>query len=72
MSLTFSGLYAGLTLKLLQSVLTAAFMFVAQRRIYELVKYVSKCTVTYHPKLTTYLQLMNLSVRKRKAIARLG
>lgn len=72
MSLTFSGLYAGLTLKLLQSVLTAAFMFVAQRRIYELVKYVSKCIVAYHPKLTTYLQLMSLSVRKRKAIARLG
>lgn len=47
-------------------------MFVAQRRIYELVKYVSKCTVTYHPELTTYLQLMNLSIRKRKAIARLG
>lgn len=33
-----SGLYAGLLPKLLQSVLTAAFMFVAQRRIYELVK----------------------------------
>ncbi|WVN86351.1 uncharacterized protein L203_101514 [Cryptococcus depauperatus CBS 7841] len=33
-----SGLYAGLSLKLLQSVLTAAFMFVAQRRIYEFVK----------------------------------
>ncbi|TYJ52460.1 hypothetical protein B9479_006935 [Cryptococcus floricola] len=33
-----NGLYAGLGLKLLQSVLTAAFMFVAQRRIYEFVK----------------------------------
>ncbi|WRT67504.1 uncharacterized protein IL334_004476 [Kwoniella shivajii] len=33
-----SGLYAGLGPKLLQSVLTAAFMFVAQRRIYEFVK----------------------------------
>ncbi|WWC89668.1 uncharacterized protein L201_004593 [Kwoniella dendrophila CBS 6074] len=33
-----SGLYAGLGAKLLQSVLTAAFMFVAQRRIYEYVK----------------------------------
>ena len=33
-----SGLYAGLGPKLLQSALTAAFMFVAQRRIYELVK----------------------------------
>jgi len=33
-----SGLYAGLLPKLLQSVLTAAFMFVAQRRIYESVK----------------------------------
>jgi len=33
-----SGLYAGLLPKLLQSVLTAAFMFVAQRRIYEFVK----------------------------------
>ncbi|RSH93758.1 hypothetical protein EHS25_006406 [Saitozyma podzolica] len=33
-----SGLYAGLRPKLLQSVLTAAFMFVAQRRIYEAVK----------------------------------
>ncbi|WWC69079.1 uncharacterized protein I206_103015 [Kwoniella pini CBS 10737] len=32
------GLYAGLGPKLLQSVLTAAFMFVAQRRIYEFVK----------------------------------
>ena len=32
------GLYAGLLPKLLQSVLTAAFMFVAQRRIYEAVK----------------------------------
>jgi hypothetical protein len=32
------GLYAGLRPKLLQSVLTAAFMFVAQRRIYEAVK----------------------------------
>ncbi|OCF32094.1 solute carrier family 25 (peroxisomal adenine nucleotide transporter), member 17 [Kwoniella heveanensis BCC8398] len=37
-----SGLYAGLGPKLLQSVLTAAFMFVAQRRIYEFVKRVSK------------------------------
>ncbi|CAD6565929.1 MAG: hypothetical protein TREMPRED_001919 [Tremellales sp. Tagirdzhanova-0007] len=38
--LTFdlTGLYAGLLPKLLQSVLTAAFMFVAQRRIYEAVK----------------------------------
>lgn len=72
MSLAFSGLYAGLTLKLLQSVLTAAFMFVAQRRIYELVKYVSKCTVTYNTKLTTYLQLLSLSVRKRKAVLALG
>ncbi|WVQ90436.1 hypothetical protein IAS59_004216 [Cryptococcus gattii] len=50
-----SGLYAGLTLKLLQSVLTAAFMFAAQRRIYVLVKY-----------------LLNLSVRKRKAVVALG
>lgn len=33
-----SGLYAGLLPKLLQSMLTAAFMFVAQRRIYEAVK----------------------------------
>lgn len=33
-----AGLYAGLLPKLLQSVLTAAFMFVAQRRIYEAVK----------------------------------
>ncbi|WVR05496.1 hypothetical protein IAU60_002514 [Kwoniella sp. DSM 27419] len=33
-----AGLYAGLGPKLLQSVLTAAFMFVAQRRIYEFVK----------------------------------
>ncbi|WVF71817.1 hypothetical protein IAT40_006625 [Kwoniella sp. CBS 6097] len=33
-----SGLYAGLGPKLIQSVLTAAFMFVAQRRIYEFVK----------------------------------
>ncbi|WVW82682.1 hypothetical protein I302_104693 [Kwoniella bestiolae CBS 10118] len=33
-----SGLYAGLGPKLLQSVLTAAFMFVAQRRIYEFVR----------------------------------
>ncbi|EIW69688.1 hypothetical protein TREMEDRAFT_62557 [Tremella mesenterica DSM 1558] len=33
-----AGLYAGLGPKLLQSVLTAAFMFVAQRRIYESVK----------------------------------
>jgi len=33
-----SGLYAGLLPKLLQSVLTAAFMFVAQRRIFEAVK----------------------------------
>ncbi|ORY22563.1 mitochondrial carrier domain-containing protein [Naematelia encephala] len=33
-----SGLYAGLLPKLIQSVLTAAFMFVAQRRIYEAVK----------------------------------
>jgi hypothetical protein len=36
--LTSTGLYAGLLPKLLQSVLTAAFMFVAQRRIYEAVK----------------------------------
>lgn len=33
-----SGIYAGLLPKLLQSVLTAAFMFVAQRRIFEAVK----------------------------------
>ncbi|RSH81834.1 uncharacterized protein EHS24_008029 [Apiotrichum porosum] len=33
-----SGLYAGIGPKLLQSALTAAFMFVAQRRIYEAVK----------------------------------
>ncbi|WVQ79808.1 hypothetical protein IAT38_001908 [Cryptococcus sp. DSM 104549] len=33
-----TGLYAGLVPKLLQSMLTAAFMFVAQRRIYEFVK----------------------------------
>ncbi|KAK4689127.1 solute carrier family 25 (peroxisomal adenine nucleotide transporter), member 17, partial [Tremellales sp. Uapishka_1] len=33
-----AGLYAGLLPKLLQSVLTAAFMFVAQRRVYEAVK----------------------------------
>ncbi|TXT13597.1 hypothetical protein VHUM_00964 [Vanrija humicola] len=33
-----SGLYAGLGPKLLQSALTAAFLFVAQRRIYEAVK----------------------------------
>lgn len=33
-----SGLYAGIGPKLLQSALTAAFMFVAQRRIFELVK----------------------------------
>ncbi|GMK54097.1 hypothetical protein CspeluHIS016_0106830 [Cutaneotrichosporon spelunceum] len=32
------GVYAGLGPKLLQSALTAAFMFVAQRRLYELVK----------------------------------
>lgn len=32
------GVYAGLGPKLLQSALTAAFMFVAQRRIYEVVK----------------------------------
>lgn len=32
------GLYAGLLPKLLQSMLTAAFMFVAQRRIFEAVK----------------------------------
>jgi hypothetical protein len=36
-----AGLYAGLLPTLLQSVLTAAFMFVAQRRVYELVKKVS-------------------------------
>lgn len=47
-------------------------MFVAQRRIYELVKYVSKCTVTYNTKLTTYLQLLSLSVRKRKAVLALA
>lgn len=33
-----TGLYAGIGPKLLQSALTAAFMFVAQRRIYEAVK----------------------------------
>ncbi|KAL1410956.1 hypothetical protein Q8F55_001899 [Vanrija albida] len=33
-----SGLYSGLGPKLLQSALTAAFLFVAQRRIYEAVK----------------------------------
>lgn len=33
-----AGLYAGLGPKLLQSALTAAFMFVAQRRIFEFVK----------------------------------
>lgn len=33
-----SGLYAGIGTKLLQSVLTASFLFVAQRRIFELVK----------------------------------
>lgn len=32
------GLYAGVGTKLLQSVLTASFLFVAQRRIFELVK----------------------------------
>lgn len=32
------GVYAGLGPKLLQSALTAAFMFVAQRRIFEFVK----------------------------------
>ncbi|ORX33298.1 mitochondrial carrier [Kockovaella imperatae] len=32
------GLYAGLVPKLVQSVLTAAFMFVAQRRIYEMLR----------------------------------
>lgn len=32
------GLYAGIGPKLLQSTLTAAFMFVTQRRIFELVK----------------------------------
>ena len=35
------GLYAGLQPKLLQSALTAAFMFVAQRRLYETIKSVS-------------------------------
>lgn len=35
-----SGLYAGLLPKLIQSMLTAAFLFVAQRRIFEMVKLV--------------------------------
>nr|ODN91664.1 solute carrier family 25 (peroxisomal adenine nucleotide transporter), member 17 [Cryptococcus depauperatus CBS 7855] len=43
-----SGLYAGLSLKLLQSVLTAAFMFVAQRRIYEFVKKVLVIPISTH------------------------
>nr|ODN91870.1 solute carrier family 25 (peroxisomal adenine nucleotide transporter), member 17 [Cryptococcus depauperatus CBS 7841] len=43
-----SGLYAGLSLKLLQSVLTAAFMFVAQRRIYEFVKKVLVMPISTH------------------------
>ena len=36
-----TGMYAGLSAKLIQSVLTAAFMFVAQRRLYEAIKTVS-------------------------------
>jgi hypothetical protein len=40
-ALTSIGLYAGLLPKLIQSVLTAAFMFVMQRRIYSAVKTVS-------------------------------
>jgi hypothetical protein len=40
-SLTTPGLYAGIGTKLLQSVLTASFLFVAQRRIFEFVKKVS-------------------------------
>lgn len=36
------GLYAGIGTKLLQSVLTASFLFVAQRRVFELVKRVSR------------------------------
>jgi len=35
-----NGLYAGLLPKLIQSMLTAAFLFVAQRRIFEAVKLV--------------------------------
>lgn len=57
-----SGLYAGLLPKLLQSVMTAAFMFVAQRRIYEMVKGVSQTFGAGHVTLTLtarhYLQLL--------------
>lgn len=33
-----AGLYRGIGAKLLQSVMTAAFLFVAQRRVFEVVK----------------------------------
>jgi hypothetical protein len=36
-----AGLYKGIQAKLMQSVLTAAFLFVAQRRVFQLVKTVS-------------------------------
>lgn len=49
------GLYAGLLPKLLQSVLTAAFMFVAQRRIYEMVKSVSPSHVLHFPRVPVLL-----------------
>ena len=39
--LDFAGLYKGIQAKLMQSVLTAAFLFVAQRRVFQLVKTVS-------------------------------
>jgi adenine nucleotide transporter 17 len=50
-----NGLYAGLLPKLLQSMLTAAFLFVAQRRIFEAVKMVRITGIGDRQRLTTRL-----------------
>jgi hypothetical protein len=63
------GLYAGLLPKLLQSVLTAAFMFVAQRRIYEIVKGVSSQRPTRDSRVADP-QMLLVAAEKRALAAR--
>lgn len=44
------GIYKGVGNKLLQSVLTAALLFVGQKKIYEVIKKVSTRFYSVHPK----------------------
>lgn len=54
------GLYKGILSKVIQSVLTAAILFVSQRRIYELVKSVSVYFLYSGPTLYSIIYLSDL------------